>query len=57
MKEIVIMAGTADPDKRFLSVLKTLFPECAIRVVYAGSARGEARIDVHMSSREVWKAV
>lgn len=53
MKEIIIMAGAKDPDRNLLSLLKVLFPECTVKIIYAGSNGKEARISVHESNREM----
>jgi hypothetical protein len=56
MKEIVIMAGTTDPEKKLLTFLETLFPECAVRIVYAGSNREGAHIGGQASGKGIGKA-
>jgi len=57
MKEIVIVTGAANPEKRLLAVLRTLFPECAVRIVYAGSGREEDCISAQASDREMRKTI
>ena len=56
MKEIIIMAGAVDPEKSLLSILKKLFPECDIRIVFAGGDRGKAHV-FEASNKEIGKAV
>ena len=55
MKEIVILAGVSYPEKRFLSTLKNLFPECCIRIVNEGSDGADTRIDEQIWNRKMWK--
>ena len=57
MKEIVIMAGAIDPEKKFIAVLKRLFPECTIRVVYAGSESEGKRFHEREAIRGIDKTV
>ncbi len=55
MKEIVIMVGPSGPDQKLVNMLKTLFPECVIRLIPASNksldSKGETQSMVKNNHR------